>query len=260
MKKILITGANSYIGMSFERYMQQWPEDYQVDTVDMIDGSWRETSFAGYNAVFHVAGIAHQKETAENAPLYYKVNRDLAAETARKVRAEGVRHFVFLSTMAVYGVDEGMISPTTQPHPVSHYGKAKWEAEQLLEPLRDAGFAIAVMRPPMVYGDGCKGNYQALVKLAKIMPVFPDYLNKRSMIHIDRLVQYVKNLIDNEADGLFLPQDEDYVCTCRMVQGIAHSMGKNMRLWKLLNPAVSLAKKFTTAGKKAFGDLYYEKV
>jgi len=153
-----------------------------------------------------------------------------------------------------------MISPTTQPHPVSHYGKAKWEAEQLLEPLRDAGFAIAVMRPPMVYGDGCKGNYQALVKLAKIMPVFPDYPNKRSMIHIDRLVQYVKNLIDNEADGLFLPQDEDYVCTCRMVQGIAHSMGKNMRLWKLLNPAVSLAKKFTTAGKKAFGDLYYEKV
>ena len=258
MKKILITGANSYIGISFEKYMQQWPEQYHVDTVDMIDGTWREKDFSGYDAVFHVAGIAHQKETEENAPLYYKVNRDLAVETAQKAKNDGVAQFVFLSTMAVYGVEEGTITLATVPCPVSHYGKAKWEAEQQMTSLCSEDFAIAVMRPPMVYGDGCKGNYQSLIKFAKVMPVFPDYKNKRSMLHVDRLVWYVKNLIDNRADGLFLPQDEEYVCTCKMVQEIAQGMGKNMKLWKILNPAVLLAKRFTTAGKKAFGDLYYE--
>ena len=260
MKKILITGANSYIGMSFEKYMQQWPEDYQVDTVDMIDGTWREKSFAGYDAVFHVAGIAHQKETEENANLYYRINRDLAAETAQKAKAEGVRQFVFLSTMAVYGIEEGAINMATKPYPVSHYGKAKWEAEQMLETLRGEDFTVAIMRPPMVYGDGCKGNYQSLVKFAKIMPIFPDYQNKRSMLHINNLCRYVKDLIDNKTEGLVLPQDEEFVCTCRMVQQIAQSMGKNIKLWKILNPAVSLAKRFTMAGKKAFGDLYYERI
>ena len=258
MKKILITGANSYIGMSFEKYMQQWPDAYQVDTVDMIDGSWREKSFSGYDAVFHVAGIAHQKETAENAPLYYKVNRDLAVETAQKAKNEGVKQFVFLSTMAVYGMEEGAISGSTEPHPKSHYGKAKLEAEQQIEPLRAENFALSVLRPPMVYGEGCKGNYQSLVKIAQKLPIFPDYKNQRSMIHIDRLCWYVKERIDQGHDGLTLPQDENYVCTCQMIREIAEGMGRKMRLMKILNPAVWLAK-CLNAGKKAFGDLYYER-
>ena len=258
MKKILITGANSYIGMSFEKYMAQWPEDYQVDTVDMIDGTWRQMSFAGYDAVYHVAGIAHQKETAENAPLYYTVNRDLAVETAKKAKSEGVTQLVFLSTMAVYGMEEGAINATTELNPKTHYGKAKMEAEMQMEALRGDAFRLAVLRPPMVYGDGCKGNYQSLVKFAKLLPFFPDYRNKRSMIHVDRLCWYVKELIDSGVDGLVLPQDEEYVCTCHMVRDIAKEMGKEMKLWKILNPAVSLAK-LLPVGKKAFGDLYYEK-
>lgn len=258
MKRILVTGANSYIGTSFEKYMTQWPDRYQVDTVDMIDGTWREKSFAGYDAVFHVAGIAHIKETKENAHLYYEINRDLAVAVANKAKKDGVSQFVFLSTMSVYGMVEGAISTATQPHPKNHYGKAKWEAEQAMEKLRGDGFAVAVLRPPMVYGEGCKGNYQSLVKLAKVMPVFPDYPNKRSMLHIDGLCAYVKNVIDRGADGLFLPQDDTYVCTCHMVRQIAENMGRKLPLWKVLNPFVSLAKACTGMGKKAFGDLYYE--
>ena len=258
MKKILITGANSYIGTSFEKYLAQWPDRYRVDTVDMIDGSWREKSFAGYDVVFHVAGIAHMKETKENSHLYYEVNRDLAVQTAEKAKADGVSQFIFLSTMAVYGIDEGVIDRNTKPNPKSHYGKAKLEAEQRMKLLAGEDFAIAVLRPPMVYGDGCKGNYQSLVKFAKVMPVFPDYPNKRSMLHIDGLCAYVKNVIDRSADGLFLPQDEAYVCTCHMVQQIAENMGRKLPLWKVLNPIVSLAKAYTRMGKKAFGDLYYE--
>lgn len=259
MKKILITGANSYIGTSFEKYMAQWPEKYQVDTVDMIDGTWREKDFSGYDSVFHVAGIAHIKETAENAHLYYEINRDLAIETAEKAKREGIGHFVFLSSMSVYGVDEGVITPATEPVPKSNYGKSKLEAEIGIGKLRDEGFRVAVLRPPMVYGDGCKGNYQALVKFAEIMPVFPSYQNQRSMVHIDCLCRFVKEYLDTMADGLFLPQDENYVCTCEMVRMIAAEKGKNLRLMRIFNPAVWILAKCTAKGKKAFGNLTYSR-
>lgn len=259
MKKILITGAGSYIGNAFAAHLAQWPDQYQVETVDMIGDAWRKVSFAGYDAVFHVAGIAHIKETAENAHLYFEVNRDLAVETAQKAKAEGVCQFVFLSSMSVYGIEEGGITRNTVPNPRSNYGKSKLQAEKGLEDLRSEAFRIAVLRPPMVYGEGCKGNYQSLVKFAKIMPVFPAYQNKRSMLHIDGLTEAVRCIIDTQGEGLFLPQDKDYVCTCDMVRNIAKSMGKDLKLLKILNPAVSLVKHTTSIGRKAFGDLYYEK-
>lgn len=259
MKKILITGANSYIGVSFEKYLLPFETEYQIDTLDMIDGHWREKDFSGYDAIYHVAGIAHTKETDENRHLYFKVNRDLAVETAQKAKEHGVKLFVFLSTMAVYGLNEGAISIQTKPHPHSAYGISKFEAETQLRALENEKFKVAVLRPPMVYGKGCKGNYQSLIKIAKKLPIFPDYPNKRSMIHIDVLSQFVKDLMDRECGGVFLPQDPEYICTCKMIQQIGADMGKKIVLLKILNPAVSLFKLLTLTGKKAFGNLYYEK-
>jgi UDP-glucose 4-epimerase len=258
MKKILITGANSYIGTSFEKYIKDnYPNDYAVDTVDMIDGSWREKDFSGYDSVFHVAGIAHQKETKENTPLYYRVNRDLAIETTQKAKHDGAKQFVFLSSMSVYGMDIGVITKETAPSPKSNYGTSKWQAEEGIAELKAENFKVSIIRPPMVYGEGCKGNYKTLVSIARKFPVFADYKNQRSMIHVDNLSKFVKDVIDNEADGVHLPQDPEYVCTCKMIQSIAKGMGKNMRLWKILNPFVSILKHCTTKGKKAFGDLIY---
>lgn len=257
MKKILITGANSYIGTSFAAYAAQWPEDYQVDTLDMLDPAWREVSFAGCDAVFHVAGIAHIRETEENAAGYYRVNRDLAIETARKAKAEGVGQFVFLSSMSVYGIDQGAVEPLTPPAPKSHYGRSKLQAEEGITALRDESFAVAVLRPPMVYGEGCKGNYRQLQKIARIAPFFPDFENVRSMIHIENLCGFVKEVIDTRGDGLFCPQDPEYVCTCRMIRDIAAAQGRKLPLLKILNPLVFLAKRFTAPGRKAFSDLYY---
>ena len=108
MKKILITGAGSYIGVSVEQYLQQWPEAYQVDTVDMIDGRWREKDFHGYDAVLHVAGLVHQPKTKndpEQAECYDRINHLLAVETARKAKDEGVGPFLFLSSASVYGLN-----------------------------------------------------------------------------------------------------------------------------------------------------------
>lgn len=257
MKKILITGANSYIGTSFEKWIKQWQEDYSVDTVDMIDGTWREKSFSGYDVVFHVAGIAHIKETKENAELYYKVNRDLVYEVAKKSKAEGVKQFIFLSSMSVYGMETGIISKDTVPMPKSNYGKSKLQAEELIASLQDDDFNIVVVRPPMIYGKGCKGNYVRLEKFALNSPIFPKIKNKRSMIEINNLCEVVKQIIDYESKGLFLPQNDEYVCTSDMVKEIAEAHGKKIYMTKLFNPLLKVLKVRTV--NKVFGDLVYEK-
>ena len=258
MKKILITGAGSYIGMSFERYIKErFVDEYLVDTVDMIDGSWREKSFSGYDAVYHVAGIAHQKETKENAESYYKVNRDLAIETAKKAKSEGVAQFVFLSSMSVYGKDTGVITKETVPTPVSNYGKSKLEAEEGITALRSDDFKVVVLRPPMVYGEGCKGNYQTVVKIVKKLPIFPNVKNKRSMINVDNLSSFVEMVVRDGLDGLYFPQNKNYVSTKALAKDIAKSMNKKIYMSFLCGLAVYIFRPFVKKLKKAFGSLTY---
>ena len=259
MKKILITGANSYIGTSFEKYIHEnYPDDYIIDTLDMLDKNWREKSFSEYDSVFHVAGIAHQKETSKNAHSYYEVNRDLAVETAKKAKAEGVKQFVFLSSMSVYGMDIGVIKKDTLPNPKSHYGKSKWQAEQEISLLNDDNFLVCILRPPMVYGEGCKGNYQTLVKIAERFPVFPKYKNKRSVIFVDNLSKKVKILIDQKCSGIYFPQNPEYSCTSEIIAEIALKMGKKVVFVRIFNPLIFVLKFVSAKCRKAFGDLIYE--
>ena len=166
-KRILITGAHSYVGTSFEKWLSQWPDKYHVDTIDMIDGAWREKSFEGYDVVFHVAGIAHRKETKENAHEYYEINRDLAVATAKKAKQDGVSQFIFMSTMGVYGMLTGVITKETVPNPKTHYGKSKLQAEEQIQELSDGSFKVVILRPPMIYGKNCTGNYAKLSAFAK---------------------------------------------------------------------------------------------
>ncbi|MBQ8043917.1 MAG: NAD-dependent epimerase/dehydratase family protein [Clostridia bacterium] len=262
MRKILIIGANSYIGTSFEEYILNSEGNYIVDTVDVIDGSWRERSFKGYDTIIHVAGIAHIKESEDNKDLYYKVNYELAVEVANKAKEEGIKQFIFLSSMSVYGMDIGIITKKTYPNPVTNYGKSKLMAENDIRKIEDAEFKVAVVRPPMIYGEGCKVNYNALIKFAEKMPIFPNVDNRRSMLRIDTLCSYLKDLIDNEKNGLFFPQDKEYVCTSDMVKNIAKDKGREIHLTKGLNGLVWLAKKMPgrigRLANKAFGTLVYE--
>lgn len=260
MKKILITGANSYIGTSFEKYIHDnFPEEYSIDTVDMLDGTWREKSFSGYDSLFHVAGIAHQKETKKNANLYYCVNRDLAIEIAQKAKSDGVKQFVFLSSMSIYGMDVGVITRETEPNPKSHYGKSKWQAEQAIAPLNSEDFKVCILRPPMVYGKGCKGNYPLLVKIALKTPFFPYVKNERSMLYIENLCEFVRLMMDNGEQGTFWPQNAEYVNTSELVKMIAHTHGKKLRLVKGFGWALKLLSCVTSRVNKAFGSLMYDK-
>ena len=267
MKKILITGAGSYIGCSFETYLQaHYPADYTVDTVDMLDGSWRERSFAGYDAVFHVAGIAHSdngKISAEKAKLYYAVNTDLTVETAQKAKDDGVGQFVFMSSAIVYGESAPIgktkhITRETPTSPANCYGDSKVQAENGILPLQDEGFNVVVLRPPMIYGKGSRGNYPVLAKLARKLPIFPCVKNQRSMLYVENLCEFVRLMIENGERGIFWPQNAEYSNTSEMVRAIAAAHGKKVRLIKGTTPALRLLSPFTGLVNKAFGSLTYD--
>jgi len=232
------------------------PDLYKVDTIDMKDGSWKEKDFSLYDVVIHVAGIAHIKETNDNQELYYKVNRDLAYETAQKAKENGVGQFVFLSSMSVYGVENGVITEATPLNPNTAYGKSKAEAEELIHKMQECSFTVATLRPPMIYGSGCRGNYPRLAGLALKTPIFPKVENKRSMIYIDNLSEFVKQLIDHRSGGLFFPQNAEYVNTSDMVRLIAEVHGKSIVLTNLFNPLLRLLNVSTV--NKIFGDLVYD--
>ncbi len=258
MKRILITGANSYIGESVREYLMSDPNKYQVEIKDTMGWKPLISDFEGFDAVFNVAGIAHVKETRENKRLYFDINRDLVIRIAETAKAAGVKQFVLLSTMSVYGLVTGRIEKSTPTNPVNAYGKSKVEADEAIEKLVDDSFVFACLRPPMVYGKGCKGNYQSLRKFALKSPVFPNYKNQRSMIYIGNLCEFVKQVIDFERNGLFFPQNREYTSTSNMVREIAEVHGKKIGLTKAFNWAVRIAP--LKIVKKVFGDLVYEKI
>lgn len=263
-KKILITGKDSYIGTSFEKWLQQWPDDYAVDTVDMIGDEWRNRSFKGYDVVFHVAGIAHVSANPKLESLYYKVNRDLAIETAKKAKNDGVKQFIFMSSIIIYGGSsyinrERVITRDTVPQPNNFYGKSKLQAEQGILPLQDERFKLVILRPPMIYGKGSKGNYPKLAKIARILPFFPDIDNQRSMLHIDNLCEFIRLMIDNYEHGIFFPQNAEYVKTSEMVRLIAEAHGKKIRLMRALNPVLIFFGRYVGIVNKVFGNLVYDK-
>ncbi|BAB07434.1 NAD-dependent epimerase/dehydratase family protein [Halalkalibacterium halodurans] len=259
MKNVLITGANSYIGLSFKNWLAKEPEKYKVDSISLRGDLWKEKDFSQYDVLLHAAGIAHIKETKENKELYFKVNRDVAYEAAKKAKDEGIKQFIFLSSMSVYGKENGIIDLDTLPKPTSNYGESKLQAEKLIEMLDDDSFKVVTIRPPMIYGKGCKGNYPKLAKLARKLPVFPDVENERSMIHIENLCEFMKLIIDNNDAGLFLPQNDDFVKTSEMVRLIGETNGKRIKLTKFFNPVLNLFIGKIGVVNKVFGNLKYKK-
>lgn len=270
MEKILITGANSYIGTTFETYMKQF-DTYEISTLDMKDDNWRKHDFSQYKVVFHVAGIAHADVghvSEETKQLYYKVNTDLTIETARKAKEQGVKQFINMSSIIVYGESaplgkSKLITKNTEPSPANFYGDSKLQADIGLEKIQDKSFKVCILRPPMIYGPGSKGNYQLLSKLAKKLPIFPDIKNERSMLYVGNLCAFIKQVIDEEKVGIYFPQNEEYVSTSQVVKEIARVNGKNIRITRLLNPFVYIA--LHVPGKvqglcnKAFGSITYKK-
>lgn len=262
MKKILIVGKNSYIGNSFQEWMQQHTE-CEIDKLSSRNNEWKKKDFGKYDAILHVAGIAHVDARADMEQQYYAVNRDLTIACCKKAKEEGAGQFIFLSSIIVYGestsLEPILITPNTKPEPNGFYGRSKLEAEEGILPMEEEGFRVSIIRPPMVYGKGSKGNYPKLAKLAEISPVFPNIKNERSMIHIDNLCECIRFVIEEKKGGIFCPQNREYVSTTELVKEIACQKGKKIRLIRFFNPILRFMAKKINLINKVFGSFVYAK-
>lgn len=269
-KRVLITGVNSYIGDNLKRWAEEYYDNnLTVDMIDMIDGTWREKSFRNYDVVFHVAGIAHVDIRAidrKGREDYYKINTELAIETAKKAKREGVRQFIFMSSMVIYGETKNyrkqfIIDEHTTPNPSNIYGDSKWQADKRVRYLADSDFHVAVLRAPMIYGKDSKGNYPVLAKIARMIPFFPDIKNIRSMLYIDNLCEFLCKLILSGEGGIYFPQNAEYTKTSFMTEMIAKAAHKKICITYMLNPAVWVLAKIpgslSRIVNKAFGNMAY---
>lgn len=257
MKRILITGAHSFVGTSVEQWLKRYPKDYEIDTVDTIDGKWHEADFSKYDVVFHVAGIAHVDPKPEMAPLYYKVNRDLTVEIAKHAKTHGVKQFIFMSSMIVYHASKSLkgtvIDKNTKPNPNDFYGDSKLQAEEGLKKLESDDYKVAILRPCMIYGNNGKGNFQRLGWLAKKTPIFPAWHNKRSMLYIDNLSEFVRQTIERELSGIFHLQNREFSDTVE----ICKHYNPKLLASKFFNPLVWLGSFALKPLCKMFADQYY---
>lgn len=261
MKRVLITGAGSYVGGWVRRRLEREPAKYSVKELDVQDEAWRDFDFSAYDVVYHVAGIAHVSTDPSMEGLYYRVNRDLAIEVGERAKAAGVGQFIFMSSSIVYGdssdCDNGPITRETPANPENFYGRSKLEAEAGLQDLASEEYKVAILRCPMIYGPGCKGNFPQLARIARSMPVFPALNNRRSVLYVENLAEFVAQVIDRRLYGMFWPQNRDYMSTSRAVHELASFQGKKVRFLRLLNPVARFACKYVGAARKAFGSLYY---
>lgn len=271
MKRVLITGANSYIGVNFEQYAKQhYSADFDITTIDMVDGSWHELDFSSYDVVFHVAGIAHAdvgNVSQEVIDKYYAVNTDLAIETASKAGKEGVGQFVFMSSAIIYGDSapygrKKHITRDTEPSPANFYGDSKWQADMGVRALASDSFVVTVLRPPMIYGKGSKGNYPLLAKLAKKLPIFPAVKNERSMLYIENLCEFLCQIMLRREGGVFWPQNAEYTRTSDLVRYIAEATNHKIIISRAWNWGVKMASLIPGTPRKlankAFGNLTYD--
>ncbi len=241
-------------------WVKQWPDQYEVEELSVRGEAWKEHDFSAYDVVLHVAGIAHVSTDPSMEQEYYRVNRDLTIEVASKAKQDGVGQFIFMSSIIVYE-DNGkvtFINSDTPATPSNFYGKSKLQAEKGIRALEEETFKIAILRPPMIYGKDSKGNYRKMAQISRKIRFFPDFNNKRSMLHIDNLCELLRFIIINEDNGFFYPQNKQYSSTTEMVRQISLVHGNKIYFTKLFNPVIKITMKKINAFRKIFGDLIYD--
>lgn len=258
MKNVLILGKNSYLGESLLKYLLKYPKKYNADIVSTLNYEWKNADFTNYDVVIDFAGIAHINNiTPDMKDLFYSINRDLTIEIGEYAKANGVKHLIYFSSMNVYGDYCDNITNRNKVNPTSFYGDSKLQGDLGLEKLEDESFVVSHIRPPFVYGKGCSGNYNTISKIAKKVPIFPDYNNKKSMIYIDNLCEFVRLIFNEEVGGIFTPQNKELVSTSKLVKEIAKANGNAIYFTKMFNWCISIGNKITRKIRRAFADDCY---
>lgn len=259
MKRVLILGKNSYIGENLLKWLERYPNKYSVDIVSTIKNKWKEADFTQYDVIIDFAGIAHINHiTSDMKELFYSVNRDLTVEIGKHAKEHGVKHMIYFSSMNVYGDYCDNIKDLSNVNPTSFYGDSKLQGDIGLSKLEDENFIVSHIRPPFVYGKGCSGNYKSISKISKKTPLFPSYKNKKSMIYIDNLCEFVRLVIDKECGGYFAPQNQELVSTAEIVKEIAMNAGHKVFFTPIFNWCIKIGNKISRMIRRAFADDCYD--
>ncbi len=233
MPKILITGANSFVGTNFRKYSKY----KDIDEVSLLDHIPESIDFNNFDVVLHLAAIVHQSKKISEEE-YMIVNRDLCLKIAENAKKSGIRQFIFLSTCKVYGptisdnevLNEGSICSPDDP-----YGRSKYEAETGLRKLEDENFVLSIIRTPLVYGEGVKANMLSILKLIERFPLLPfgNIENRRSFTYIENLVGFIDAVIEKKANGTFIAKDEEALSTTELVNILSKYLNRKLKLFKL---------------------------
>lgn len=262
MKKVLITGAGSYVGESVRKYILSKDSNFHIDTIDTINDAWKNVDFTQYEVVYHVAGIAHVNASPKMEALYYKVNRDLTIEIAKTAKEAGVKQFIFMSSQIVFHESKSLkseiLTADTEENPNGFYGDSKLQAEKGLKELETPYFKVCILRPPIIYGIGAKGNFPRLAKLATKVPAFPAWHNQRSMLYIDNLAEFVRQAILRELKGIYYPQNRELSDTVEIIRFFAKYAGHKVWITKLFNPLVWMGSFILQPINKMFATYFYD--
>lgn len=269
MHKILVTGANGFVGSSlckilldrkipFVGAVRKRTAESQCEIGALTEfTNWSE-ALAECNAVIHLAARVHVMNDKSNNPLlaFRAVNVDATLNLARQAMHSGIKRFVFVSSVKVNG-EETAGKPFTSldaPAPLDPYGQSKLEAEIALTALsRTTGLEVVIIRPPLVYGPGVRANFLKLMQLVKMgvpLPLGAIY-NRRSMVALDNLVDLLITCTHHPAAAgqTFMVSDDNDVSISELLRMLAIAMGKRSLLLPV--PAGIIAGAAALLGKSA---------
>jgi nucleoside-diphosphate-sugar epimerase len=259
MTKILITGANSFIGRNY-RIFSHFKE---IDEISLIDISPQDINFSKYDVVLHLAAIVHvSKKISEKE--YLRINRDLCLDVAEAAKKKGIKQFVFLSSIKVYGDFIPELEKRNENScclPDDYYGKSKLAAEIGLRKLENADFTVSIIRTPLVYGEGVKANMISLIKLVQKLPLLPfkNTSNKRNYTYTGNLAGFIDQVIMKRASGVFIAMDNKAISTTELVGYLSKYLGKKIILFKIPGLFIRIGRKYMpSVFERLFGSLEFD--
>ena len=229
MFNILLTGSNGFVGSYFKN---NYSNEHKIDTFSFLNDNLADLDFIQMDTIVHLSALVHQMDGATEEE-YKNVNISQTLALAQKAKQSGVKHFIFMSTVKVYGEETDTVYREDTPcNPRDEYGKSKLEAEKELQKLEDDIFRVSVIRTPIVYGEGVKANILNLINLVKNMPVLPfaNIQNRRSMVYVGNLCAIIDRIIKVGKSGIFLASDDKALSTTEFVHLTASALNKKVFL------------------------------
>lgn len=250
--KVLVTGSSGYVG---SRFIQNYNTKYSFESFSLQTSSLESVNFSKIDAIVHCAALVHQKASYSQKE-YDAINADYPYQLAKKAKENGIGHFIFVSTVAIYQ-ESALINENSPCAPITPYGKSKLKGEELLKTLADENFVVSILRSPMVYGPDAPGNIASLSKLVRKFPILPfgGINNSRTFVGIDNLIALIDTLLKKRLNGVFLAADDTSLSTTHLIRLIAVGLNKNIYLLKLPFFGMLLKNISPSLHNKLFGNL-----